>query len=488
MVAVTEKRTPRVVIVGAGMSGLLAGIRLREAGVRDFVILEKEADVGGTWRENRYPGLSCDVPSHLYSYSFAPNPDWTHRYSHGPEIHAYFRGIAERFALGPHLRFGAEVIEAAFTGAGWRVRTAAGDVHEGDFLVLATGVLHHPNLPDIEGLDDFAGVAFHSARWPDGLDLAGKRVGIVGTGSTATQMLPEVAEAAAHVDLYQRTAQWVFPLGNLAYGERQRARLRRFPALARLLHWWYGRIFDVISSAVLGNELLLRGIARACEKNLAQVRDPELRRRLTPDYRAACKRLIGSTRFYPAIQRENVALVTEPIARVVPEGIETADGRTHPLDVLVLATGFRPHDYMRPIKLTGEGGLTLDEAWRGGVRAHRTVTLPGFPNLFMPIGPHSPIGNYSLIDIAELQMNYWMQMVEGWREGDFDVIAPTDEACEAFNAELRGAFGKTIWLSGCQSWYLDESGLPVLWPLPFREFRRQMRRPVWSEFETRRVA
>ena len=478
-----DGRVPRVAVIGAGMSGLLMGIRLQDAGLDDFTIFEKALDVGGTWRENRYPGLSCDVPSHLYSYSFEPNPDWNHRYSYGPEIHAYFQGVARHHGLHERIRFGSEVVEAVWTGKRWRLRTDDGETHDADFVVAATGVLHHPHYPEIEGLDDFAGRAFHTARWPDDVDLTGKRVGVIGTGSTSIQLIPRVAEVAARLEVFQRTAQWVFPVPNAAYSEAQKARLHRFPWLNRLLHWGYGRLFTLASAGVLGNRLILDAIARGCEKNLARVRDPELRRKLTPDYQAACKRLIMSDELYPAIQRENVEVVTEPIARIVPEGVETGDGLVHELDVLVLATGFHAHHYMRPMKVHGEGGLTLEDAWRDGVKGYRTIALPGFPNFFTLIGPHSPIGNYSLIDIAEHQTRYVMQCLERFRKGELRTLVPREDATRAFNDTLKQAFTGTVWLSGCSSWYLDESGLPVLWPFPYREFRRQMRRPRWDEFE-----
>jgi cation diffusion facilitator CzcD-associated flavoprotein CzcO len=484
-VSQNKGRSPRVAVIGAGMSGLLMGIKLREAGIHDFVLFEKEDDVGGTWRENRYPGLSCDVPSHLYSYSFELNPDWTHRYSYGPEIQAYFQRIADQYELRPHIRFRSEVVEAVYTEGVWRLHLGDGSSHEADFLISASGVLHHPHFPEIDGLDSFAGAAFHTARWPDALDLTDKRVGVIGTGSTATQLLPRVARDASHVSLFQRTAQWVFPVPNPRYTSSQRSRLRRFPFLLRLVHWYYGRIFDLASSAVLGNRVLLGMIARGCRRNLEQVRDPELRRKLTPDYQAACKRLIFSNEFYAAVQRKNVEVVTEPIARITAGGVETEAGRLHGLDVLILATGFHAHQYMRPLKLVGEGGLSLDEAWRDGVRAHRTVALPGFPNFFMLIGPHSPIGNYSLIDIAELQVGFAMRCIERYRAGEFETIVPTERATREFNDSLRRAFPGTIWLSGCKSWYLDESGYPVLWPFPFSEFRRQMRQPRFDEFALR---
>lgn len=466
------------------MSGLLAGVKLHQAGIEDFTIFEKAEDVGGTWRENRYPGLSCDVPSHLYSYSFEPNPDWTHRYSYGPEIHAYFQRFADKYGLRTRIRFGTEIVEASWTPDGWRLQTADGETHTADFVISATGILHHPHYPEIEGLDSFEGDCFHTARWPDGLDLSGKRVGVIGTGSTSIQLIPRVQQVASSLSVFQRTAQWIFPVPNHRYSEAQQERLRRFPWLNRLVYAGYARLFRLISSAVLGNQFLLNRIAQGCRKNLDSVSDPELRRKLTPDYEAGCKRLIMSAEFYPAVQKPNVEIVTDGIARVTPAGVETDDGRLHELDALILATGFHAHSYMRPIKMVGEDGITLEEAWRGGPRAYRTVALPGFPNFFMAMGPHSPIGNYSLIDIAERQVGYIMQCIEAWRAGKFEQIAPTAEATRAFNQTLESSFEGTIWLSGCQSWYLDESGLPNVWPFPYAEFQRQMERPDFDEFRT----
>ncbi len=470
------------------MSGLLMGVKLREAGVRDVTLFEKADEVGGTWRENRYPGLACDGPSHLYSYSFEPNPEWTHRFSPGPEIQAYFQRFADKYGLREIIRFGTEIVEAAYTPSGWRISTNTGETREVDFLITATGVLHHPAVPSIEGLESFAGTWFHTARWPDGLELTGKRVGVVGTGSTSIQLVPQAQREAAHVSVFQRTAQWIYPVDNPAYSDAQKARLRRHPWLNKLIYAFYAELFRLVSTAVLGNRFLYTRLARNCRRNLEQVRDPELRRKLTPDYAAACKRLVLSSEFYPAVQNSNVDIVTEPIARVTPGGVETADGTLHPLDVLILATGFKAHNYMRPMKLVGEGGVTLDEQWKRGPRAYRTVALPGFPNFFMLQGPHSPIGNYPLIDIGERQAGYILQCLERWMAGDADLIAPRAEATLEYNRKLDAALQGTIWVSGCQSWYLDESGLPNLWPHKYAEFARQMSRPLWDEFELRRTA
>ncbi|MFN7950743.1 MAG: NAD(P)/FAD-dependent oxidoreductase [bacterium] len=476
-------RRPRVAVIGAGMSGLLAGIKLADAGIPDFTIFEKAHDVGGTWRENRYPGLTCDVPSLLYSYSFALGTEWTRRYPAGPEIQAYFRGIAEKHDLLPRIRFRSEVVEAVRTRGVWRLTLGDGSTHDADFVIAACGFLHRPRNPDIEGLDSFAGAAFHSARWPDGLDLSGKRVGVIGTGSTAAQVIPELARIAARLTVFQRTAQWVFPAPNPVFGEAARARFRRHPRLLRLRYQLWRIGFEMGAHALLGNRPLLAWIDWRCRRNLAQVRDPALRAKLTPTYRAGCKRLVISEAFYPAMQRENVELVTEPIARIRPEGVETCDGTLRGLDALVLATGFDAHAYVRPMRVVNESGLTVDELWKDGVHGYRTVALPSFPNFFLVCGPHSPIGNYSVITVSEVQVGYIVRCIELFRRGVLTSLAPTAAATHAFNASLRGALAGTVWVSGCKSWYLDEHGVPVLWPWPIAELRRQLREPDLAEFE-----
>lgn len=476
------RREPRVAIIGAGMSGLLAGIELRRAGVDTFTIFEKEHDLGGTWRDNRYPGLTCDVPSLLYTYSFELSPEWSRRYPSGAEIHAYFRRVAAKHELVRHVRFGAEVASATWDGRRWRVATAGGAAEPFDFVIAACGALHRPRMPEIEGLASFAGPAFHTARWPDGLDLAGRRVGIIGTGSTAAQVIPEVAKAASRLSVFQRTAQWMFPMSNPEVGARARAHLARHPRLLRLRHELWRVGFELGAHAQLGNRPLLAWIDWQCRRNLAQVRDPALRRALTPSYRAGCKRLVISEGFYPAIQRSNVRLVTDPIRRVVAAGVESESGEVHALDALILATGFEAHAYVRPARVTGEGGATVDELWRDGVFAYRTVALPGFPNFFFLIGPHSPIGNYSVISVAEVQMRYVMQWVERWRRGEHASAAPSAHATRAFNERLATAFGGTVWVSGCESWYLDRDGKPVLWPWPLSRLRRELRRPEPADF------
>jgi cation diffusion facilitator CzcD-associated flavoprotein CzcO len=446
------------------MSGLCMAITLRRAGITDVTVYEKAESVGGTWRENTYPGLACDVPSRFYQFTFAPKPDWSHLFSPGAEINEYFTEVAADFGLDECVRFGTEVSHAEFTDGRWRLRTSRGDTQEVDFLISATGILHHPRYPAIKGLDDFAGAVFHSARWNHEAPLAGKRVAVIGTGSTGVQIVCGLAGEAGRVELFQRSAQWIFPLPNPAYSRLAKTLQRTVPALAGLTYHGYRATFEFFAKALVKPGWRRRLISAACRANLRTVRDPGLRQALTPDYQPMCKRLVVSSRFYRAIQRPDVELVTEGIDHIAPEGIVTTDGRLHDVDVIALATGFDAHAFLRPMTLVGEEGRTLDEAWRDGPRAHLTVALPGFPNFFMLMGPHSPVGNYSLTAIAETQATHILNWIQRWRRAEFDTVAPTQDATDSFNAEMRAAMPDTVWTTGCNSWYLGQDGNPELWP------------------------
>ena len=474
-------RTPEIAIVGAGMSGLLMGIQLRRAGIASFRIYEKAESVGGTWRENSYPGLACDVPSFFYSYSFETNLDWSRRFSPGPEILAYFERVAEKYDLLPHIRFGELVASARYADRGWSIETGSGEKSRSDVLVLATGPLHEKSYPDIAGLDSFAGAQFHSAAWDHDVPLAGKRIGVIGTGSTGVQMTAPLSEVAGHLTVFQRTAQWIMPVGNKRYSDEQRRRKHRLPFLAKLTRWFFQAIFESSSAAVVRPGRLRQKLAADCRKYLATVRDEELRRKLTPDYEPGCKRLVMSTDFYPALAKPNVSLETEGIERVEPGGVVTRDGRLHELDVLVLATGFDAHAWGID-HVVGEGGRSLKQAWKDGVRSYRSVAMPGFPNLFMLAGPNSPIGNISVIDIAEVQSRYILQCIRRIQRGKARALAPSLAATRAFHASLLDAMQDTIWVTGCDSWYLDEDGVPILWPWTARRFHREMRRPKFREW------
>ncbi len=476
---------PRFAVIGAGMSGLLTAIKLQEAGLDNFTIYEKADRLGGTWRDNRYPGLSCDVPSHLYRYSFESNPEWSHLFSPGAEICGYFDAVHKKYGLERFLRLETEISRCDYRDGKWRLTCQGGETDDVDFVICATGVLHHPVYPEIDGLGGFSGSAFHTARWPDGLSLKDKRIGIIGTGSTGIQIVPAIVDEVAKVSLFQRTAQWVFPLANPAYTDADKANFRHNPAvMAHIYKSMSAQIASTFSRAVIGDEEQMRLIAEACQANLDDhVKDPELKAKLTPDYQAACKRLIMSDIFYPAIQRDNAELVTAGIEQVEPAGVRTKDGRLHELDVLVLATGFNGHQFMRPMQVRGLDGLSLDEAWAETTEAYRSVALPGFPNFFMLVGPNSPIGNFSLIEISELQIGYIMQLIELYLGGKARQIMPRADATRRFNEAVRAAMGDTVWVSGCRSWYLDKNGNPAMWPWSFERFCAEMAAPDLNDFD-----
>ncbi|MCA0245509.1 MAG: NAD(P)/FAD-dependent oxidoreductase [Proteobacteria bacterium] len=475
----------RFAIIGAGMSGILTAIKLKERGIEDFAIYEKAARLGGTWRDNTYPGLSCDVPSHVYAYSFELKGDWSHRFSPGAEIQGYFEGVARKYGLDPYFRFNSEIERAEYRDGRWHLAIKGGATDVVDFVIAATGVLHHPATPDIPGLGDFKGACFHSARWDHSTPLDGKRVGIIGTGSTAIQIVPALADRVSKLTLFQRTAQWVLPLANPPYSDDEKAMYLASPqSLQQSYDFWSARFVDTFARAVIGDQDELHRIEAACRTNLEEnVRDPELRRRLTPNYRAACKRLIMSDTFYPAMQKPNVELVTDGIERIEASGVRTKDGTLHELDVLVLATGFDGHAFLRPIDVIGEGGLRLADAWAQANEAYRSVAMPGFPNFFMLVGPNSPIGNFSVILISELQLAYVLQLVGLVLDGKCHAVAPSQAATRRFNEALREAMKGTVWVTGCKSWYLDRNGNPALWPWSFDRFRAEMHAPDLADFD-----
>jgi len=482
----SEKGSPlRFAIIGAGMAGILSAIKLRAAGFNDFTIYEKADRLGGTWRENTYPGIACDVPSHLYSYSFELNPEWSHRFAPGSEIQAYFEGVARRHGVIPRIRFGAEIAAGEFSDGRWHLETKDGRRDEVDAVIAATGVLHHPNIPAIEGLDRFGGALFHSARWDHDVKLEGRRVGILGTGSSAVQIVSAIVDRVARLWLFQRTAQWIMPQPNPAYSEAERADFRRRPELLDQLHAQTGQLFAAFSNGLVdANSPQMKVIEDACRANLEQnVSNPVLREKLRPNYRAACKRLVMSPDFYQSIQKSTAEVVCDAIERVEVDGVRTRDGRLHELDVLVLATGFRVDRFMRPMQVIGRDGLRLDTVWAQRPSAYLSISIPGFPNLFMLNGPNGPVGNFSLIEVAELQVGYILQLLELLREGRCREICPSEEATRRFESERTEAARHTIWGSGCRSWYLDDRGVPMSWPWTFDRFREEMAAPKLEAYE-----
>jgi cation diffusion facilitator CzcD-associated flavoprotein CzcO len=470
---------PRIAVIGAGMAGILTAIQLRRHGYDDFVIYEKADRLGGTWRENTYPGLSCDVPAHLYTYSFEPNPNWSRTFAPGPEIQAYFERVADKYDVVQTVRFGEEISRCEFRDGRWRIRTSTGREDVSDVIIAATGVLHHPNIPALPGLDTFEGPWFHSARWRHGVELDGKRIGVVGTGSTAIQITSALTKRVAKFDLFQRTAQWVMPIQDIVYSEEEKANFRNDPAALDAFRDKLNEGFQFFANAVIDADSdAIKEIEKACRENLeSNVKDPVLREKLRPNYRAACKRLIFSPDFYEAIQQPSADVVTSGIARIEPRGVRTEDGELHELDVLVLATGFHADSFIRPTIVLGRNGVDLDDVWEDHPLAYLSISIPEFPNFFMINGPNGPVGNFSLIQIAEAQVAYILQLLEQIRIGNCREISALAAATLAFEKKRSEAAKKSIWATGCKSWYLDKHGVPASWPWTPSRFFEEMNRP-----------
>ncbi|MHB1785983.1 MAG: flavin-containing monooxygenase [Acidimicrobiales bacterium] len=467
----------RVAIVGTGFAGLGAGIMLGRHGV-DYAILERADDVGGTWRDNRYPGCRCDVPSHLYSFSFAPNPNWTQTYSPQPEIWDYLRGVARDSGVIDKVRFGHDVQDAAWDvdAQRWRIRTSAGDLTT-DMLILGNGPLAEPAVPDITGLDTFTGTMFHSAQWRSDHDLGGEKVAVIGTGASSIQFVPEIQPRVAHLTLFQRTPPWVLPHHNRPITGTERAIYRRFPALQRLVRatvYWSREWFV---TGLLRNNKTLKAVERLARGHLArQITDPELRAKLTPQYRPGCKRLLLSNKYYPSLQKPNVDVVTEKIIEVRPHSIVTADGIEHPTDTIILGTGFHVTDNPIADRVQGADGHTLAQHWSSvGAQAYLGTTVPGFPNMFLLAGPNTGIGHTSLVVMIEAQLNYILDVCRSMERHSWSSVDVSPAAFKRWCDEIQAKAASTVWNSGgCASWYLDAEGRnTTLWPdYTFRFARR----------------
>ncbi|MEH6584449.1 MAG: NAD(P)/FAD-dependent oxidoreductase [Halioglobus sp.] len=479
-------RNPSVVIIGAGMTGILLTIKLREAGITDLTILEKTDRLGGTWRENTYPGVACDIPAHMYTYSFEPNPDWSHRYAHGDEIQAYFERVGRKYGVTNSINFNETVTSCVYKEGKWTVKTSKNKTLVADFVINSTGILHHPSKPAIKGVENFEGPVFHTAEWDHSVALDGKKVGIIGTGSTAAQVVPEVAKVAQNLSVFQRSPQWVLPLGNKTIPEKEKIRLRRSPIRVRLLRQYYNwGLSHLLTKAVTGHRLQKTLLTLICQQYMKRaVKDPVLKEKLTPDFAVGCKRLVISNTFIPALQRNNVDLVADGIAEITATGIKTNSGEHIELDVLVLSTGFKPTAYMRPMNLLGRDGLNINDAWKEKIRTYRSVCLPGFPNNFLMLGPNSPVGNFSVIEMSEVQTRYIIKIIQRWRQHEFDAIEVKPTAVQRFAEYMKKGMSKTAWVGGCQSWYLDGDGDPILWPYTFQRWEAEMAEPEMNDFDT----
>nr|WP_281381163.1 NAD(P)/FAD-dependent oxidoreductase [Methylobacterium brachythecii] len=475
-------------IIGAGFSGLAMAIRADRAGFANFLILDKGTSVGGTWRENTYPGAASDIPSHLYALSFAPNPDWTRLYPQQPEIEAYLQGLVATCGLTDRLRLGTSVTSARWDEAAgcWRVETNRG-THVARMLVSAAGGLHHPAVPNIPGLDGFFGPAFHTARWDHSCNLAGRHVAVIGTGASAVQIVPEIAGRVASLTLFQRSPPWILPRGDRAYTNRERRLFARMPLVRRLYRsklFWEHEILALLGFVrvslitAFGERLGRRHLRRS-------VSDARLREKLTPRYRLGCKRVLFSDVFYPALAHRNVCVVTEPIREIRPHGVVTADGCEHAADVLILATGFDVERSLAGIPVIGREGVSLAEAWRSGMDAYQGIAVHGFPNFFLLLGPNTALGHNSVLLMIEAQVAHILDALRHLGRNPGHVLNVRRDAQERFRAAIDARMADSIWTrGGCRSWYLDGAGRNrTLWPGSVMAYRRSVMRMKPADYD-----
>jgi cation diffusion facilitator CzcD-associated flavoprotein CzcO len=464
-----------IAVVGGGFGGVGAAVMLRRAGYDDVTVFEKRDRVGGVWDANTYPGAACDVPSHLYEFSFAPNA-WSRRFAPQAEIQAYLEGVARRFGVLDAIRTGTEVRAARWHGgrSRWILETESGP-HEADLLLTACGQLSVPSVPALPGLDSFEGPAFHTAEWRHDVELEGRRAAVVGSGCSAIQVVPAIQPLVSHLDVYQRSPGWTVPKNDRAYSDLERRLFRRFPFLHRLDRASIFLSHEVGAAAMTRHTWLgplLRLIGR--RQIRAAIKDPELRRKVTPRDEFGCKRVMLTDDWYPALTRPNVELVTEPIAEVTRTGVRDGTGRERPVDALILATGFASHDFVAPMEIAGSDGRRLADEWAEVARAYLGLAVPGFPNMFLLYGPNTNGGTGSVIFTIESEIGHVLAVLRELDAADAGRIEVRREAAEGFDRELRSALGGTVWHSGCTSWYVDEDGNdPSQWPWLWSTYRRR---------------
>ena len=485
-----------VIVIGAGFGGLGAGIQLKRAQRHDFLIVEQDRGVGGTWHANRYPGAACDIPSLLYSFSFAPNPHWSSNYPGQWEIESYLNRCVERFGLAPHLHLRTRVTSIEWNETVQRWTVHAQDQAGGSLcwtarvIVSATGGLSRPKVPDLLGLADFAGPVMHTARWQGEVPLAGRRIGVVGTGASAIQLVPQLVGKASELVLFQRTPAWVVPKHERKFGSAERWLYDKVPGLRRLARAVVYAIHELRAPGFIWQPRILQSLEPLVMARLRRhVRDPALREALTPRYRMGCKRILIASDFYPAVQRRNVRLVTSAIARVVPDGVITADGERYALDVLVMATGFQAAEAMAPFPVRGRHGVELNQAWRDGAKAYLGTTVPGFPHLFMIVGPNTGLGHNSMVFMIESQLRYVIDALARMDRARLAAVDTKWDVADAFNTRLQHRMKRTVWSTGgCTSWYQTRDGkITTLWPGTTLEFRLRTRRFRLADHEALRA-
>ena len=473
------RHTP-IAILGAGFGGLGMAIRLKQEGRDDFIVFERDPDVGGTWWANSYPGCQCDIPSHLYSYSFAPNPDWTRTYPLQAELEHYARDCAERYGILDHTLLGCEVTGARWDEAAglWRLDTSEGEF-TADVLIAAPGFLSEPSIPELPGLGAFEGQVFHTARWNHDQDLTGRRIAVIGTGASAIQAVPAIQPLAAHMSVFQRTAPWVMPHRDRPISDRERRMYRRFPALQRLVRAGVYLSRELIVPGLVMEPRMMKALQRIALHHMeSQVPDPALRARLTPNYVMGCKRILPSNDWYPAIQQPNVELVTEGIREVTPGGLVSNDGRLHEVDTIVLATGFKVTDITIANWIRDGNGVSMAEHWQGSPQAYLGTAVAGYPNFFFLTGPNTGLGHNSLLFMIEAQLTYILDALRQMQGRGATRIEVRREVQERFNARLQRRLARSVWnTGGCSSWYLDANGRnTTIWPYFTWRFWAQTRR------------
>ncbi len=477
-----------VAIVGTGFSGLGMGIKLKEAGFTSFTIFEKADEIGGTWRDNHYPGCACDVPSYLYSYSFEPNPYWSKMYAPQPEIWRYMKHCADKYGLYPYIRFNSTITGAHFDEAAgfWRVQVSDGSTHTARVLVSGAGGLSIPAYPDIPGSHDFQGTAFHSAHWLDDYDFDGRDIAVIGTGASAVQFVPELVDRVKSLTLYQRTPPWILPKPDRTISQFEHWLFSTLPFTQRLFRAGIYWMMEARAYAFLKDVSWMKSAQGIAERHLEdQVPDAALRAKLTPDYTLGCKRVLISNDYFPALQRDNVELVTDGIASIRPHGVATRDGRERSADTIVYGTGFKAMEPLSDLSITGRAGQDLAQTWTTGPEAYLGITVTGFPNFFMLMGPNTGLGHNSMIYMIESQIQYVVESLKRLESGNarFMDLKPGVQA--AFNKDLQEKMQKTVWIQGgCDSWYLtDEGHNSTLWPDYTFRYRNLTRQPALEDYE-----
>jgi cation diffusion facilitator CzcD-associated flavoprotein CzcO len=468
-------------VVGAGFGGVGIAARLVEQGISDFTIFERGETVGGVWRANTYPGAACDVPSHLYSFSFAKGSEWSRRYAPQPDILRYLHGVAERYGLGPHLRFGTEVVKASFDGdaGAWTIETDTGETHTFDVLVTACGQLTRPAMPAVEGLEDFAGPWFHSAEWDHHVELEGKNVAVIGTGASAIQFIPAIAPSVKQLTIYQRSAPWIMPKSDRAYPRWEQQLFKAFPPRVALSRVGFFAFLEGATYGFTGTEWVMRPLKFAADRERNKVlEDPELRAKATPDYTIGCKRVLFTSDWYPTLNRPNVELLNGQVDRISKDGVTGPDGVERPADVIIFGTGFQSHRFVAPMEVHGLADRELNAVWGDRAEAYLGTTVTGFPNMFVLYGPNTNHGSGSVPYTLECQFNYILDAVRHLQTPGFKWLDVRPEAQMAWREEMEERSKRTVWTSGgCHNWYVNDKGQNTNnWPGPWLEYRRRTKR------------